>query len=271
MGRARELPADRPLELPDLTNVTPTASCGSAGAGAAVVRIVFAGGQSRRASSTTPIACPLVPGLDRLAAFAAVAFVIIVVPGPSVLFVVSRGVAFGRRTALTTVVGNEAGLSVQVLAVAFGLGAVVQRSIAVFNFLRFAGAAYLVVLGVRAIRHQRASADPTPARLEGIESRHALRQGFVVGLSNPKSIILFAAILPQFVSRPNDDITLQLIVLGFLAVTIALISDSAWALVAGTARALISRSPRSLRVLRGTGGLVMIGLGVRLALTGRRH
>ncbi|HEY3809926.1 MAG TPA: LysE family transporter [Acidimicrobiales bacterium] len=81
-------------------------------------------------------------------------------PGPSVLFVVSRGVAFGRRVALTTVVGNEAGLSVQVAAVAFGLGAVVERSISVFTILRLAGAAYLVFLGLQAIRDRHARSQP---------------------------------------------------------------------------------------------------------------
>lgn len=209
------------------------------------------------------------PSLDRLAAFAAVAFAIIVVPGPSVLFVISRGVAFGRRTALETVIGNEVGLSVQVVTVAFGLGAVVERSIAVFDLLRFAGAAYLVVLGVRAFRHRRDRVE-SPASLDADRPRHAVRQGFIVGVSNPKSIILFAAILPQFVNRSAGGVTAQLLVLGFLGVAIALASDSAWALVAGTARSLIRRSPRSLSILRGSGGLVMIGLGVRLAVTGRR-
>ena len=148
----------------------------------------------------------LVPSPDRLAAFAAVAFAIIVVPGPSVLFVVSRGVAFGRRTALLTVVGNELGLSIQVLAVALGLGAAVERSIAVFDLLRFAGAAYLVVLGVLALRHRHLTPGVTVTRADVAPPRRALRQGLVVGVSNPKSIILFAAILPQFV-RPDPPAT----------------------------------------------------------------
>ena len=214
---------------------------------------------------------PAVPTLDRLAAFAAVAFAIIVVPGPSVLFVISRGVAFGRRTAVETVVGNELGLSVQVVTVAFGLGAVVERSIAVYDVLRFAGAAYLVVLGVRALRHRHDQLDPTAASQDRVQPRHAIRQGFIVGVTNPKSIILFAAILPQFVSRASGHVTAQLLVLGLLAVAIALVSDSAWALLAGTARSVIRRLPRSLAILRGSGGLVMIGLGVRLAVTGRRE
>jgi threonine/homoserine/homoserine lactone efflux protein len=211
-----------------------------------------------------------VPGLSRIGEFAAVAFAIIVVPGPSVLFVIGRGVAFGRRVALTTVLGNEAGLSVQVAAVALGLGTVVERSIAVFTILRLAGAAYLVFLGLQAIRHRHAPAEALRAGMNQKGRWRTLREGFVVGVSNPKSIILFAAILPQFVSRPSGHVTVQLFVLGFLAVLIALISDSAWALLAGTVRSWINRSPRSLAFLRGTGGLVMIGLGVRLAVTGRK-
>lgn len=209
------------------------------------------------------------PDLGRIGEFAAVAFAIIVVPGPSVLFVISRGVAFGRRVALTTVLGNEAGLSVQVAAVALGLGTLVERSITVYTVLRVVGAAYLVLLGIQALRHRHAPADALRARVNGTGSWRVLRQGFTVGVSNPKSIILFAAILPQFVNRSTGDVTAQLFLLGFVAVVIALVSDSAWALLAGTVRARVGRSPRSLSVLRGTGGMVMIGLGARLAFTGR--
>jgi threonine/homoserine/homoserine lactone efflux protein len=147
-----------------------------------------------------------VPDVGRLLAFAAVAFAIIVVPGPSVLFVVSRGVAFGRRVALTTVFGNEGGLSVQVLAVALGLGTLVERSIAVFTVLRLAGAGYLMFLGVQAIRHRCAVTEVVQAHADG-GTRRVFREGFVVGVTNPKSIILFAAILPQFLSRSNGHVS----------------------------------------------------------------
>jgi threonine/homoserine/homoserine lactone efflux protein len=210
-----------------------------------------------------------VPDIGRLFAFAAVAFAIIVVPGPSVLFVVSRGVAFGRRVALTTVLGNEAGLAVQVLAVVLGLGTLVERSIAVFTVLRLAGAGYLIFLGVQAIHHRRSVTEALQAQADG-RTRRVFREGFVVGVTNPKSIILFAAILPQFVSPTHGHISAQLLVLGVLAVAIALVSDSGWALLAGTVRSWINRSPRWLAALRGTGGLVMIGLGVRLAVSGRK-
>jgi threonine/homoserine/homoserine lactone efflux protein len=210
------------------------------------------------------------PDIGRLAAFAAISFVIIVVPGPSVLFVVSRGVAFGRRAALTTVIGNELGLLLQVIAVALGLGAVVERSIAVFTVVKLAGAAYLIWLGVDAIRHRRQLSEALDGGQTSKSGRRIFREGLTVGVTNPKSIILFAAILPQFVDRSNGHTTAQLLVLGMVAVLIALLCDSAWGLLAGTVRAWLRRSPRWLTTLRATGGVVMIGLGVRLAVTGRK-
>src|SRR5690348_2331559 len=135
---------------------------------------------------------------DRLLAFTLTAFVVIVVPGPSVLFVVSRALVLGRAGALATVVGNSLGAYVQVMAVAFGLAAVVERSITVFTVIKLAGAAYLVYLGVQAVRHRSrlrdvlATSSAPPGRVR------AMREGFVVGLMNPKLIVFFAAILPQF-------------------------------------------------------------------------
>ena len=210
------------------------------------------------------------PDAGRLAAFALVSFAIIVVPGPSVLFVISRGVALGRRAALTTVLGNEAGLLVQVVAVAFGLGAIVQRSVTVFTVLKLAGAGYLVYLGVQAVRHRRSLSTELAADVSQKSGSRIFRDGFVVGVSNPKSVILFTAILPQFVTRANGHVTVQLLILGAMSVMIALLSDSVWGVLAGGVRSWLGRSPRRLEVMRGTGGVVMVGLGLRLALTGRR-
>jgi len=211
-----------------------------------------------------------VPDAGRLAAFALVSFAIIVVPGPSVLFVISRGVALGRRAALTTVLGNEAGLLVQVVAVALGLGAIVQRSVAVFTVLKLAGAAYLVYLGMQALRRRRSFSAQLAVEVGHKSARRIFRDGFVVGVSNPKSVILFTAILPQFVTRSNGHVTMQLLVLGAMSVVIALVSDSVWGVLAGGVRSWLGRSPRRLEVMRGTGGVVMMGLGLRLALTGRK-
>jgi threonine/homoserine/homoserine lactone efflux protein len=203
-----------------------------------------------------------------LVSFVVVAFVIIVVPGPSVLFVVSRAISLGRRAALLTAVGNEVGEFVQVVAVALGLGVVLERSLVIFTAVKLAGALYLVFLGVRAIRDRRRLADATGAVLAGT-SRRALREGFVVGLTNPKTGTFLAAILPQFLDRSAGHVPLQLLALGLVFVLIALVSDSVWGLAAGTARSWLSGSPKRLERIGGTGGLVMIGLGLRLAVSGR--
>jgi threonine/homoserine/homoserine lactone efflux protein len=210
-----------------------------------------------------------VPPIDSVLAFAIAAFVLIIIPGPSVLFVVSRGVALGRRAALLSVLGNEAGLLVHVVAVAVGLGAVVERSAAVFTVLKLAGAAYLVYLGVKAIRSRRSLRGVLDAATLPKRGRRLFGEGFLVGVGNPKVIIFLAAILPQFVDRNAAAPGLQMLVLGMLFIVIALACDSVWALAAGTARNAFASSPRRMERMGAAGGVVMIGLGVRLALVGR--
>ncbi len=208
-------------------------------------------------------------GTDRLLAFALLSLVLIVIPGPSVLFVVGRALALGRRAAVITVVGNAAGEYLAVVAVAVGIGVVVARSAVVFAIIKFAGAAYLVFLGVRAIvRRHRLAAVVTTAQPPQ-SSRRTLWEGFVVGLANPKSAVFFAAVLPQFVDRSAGHVPVQLLLLGAIFVAIALVCDGLWALAAGTARDWFARSPRRLAITGGTGGLTMIGLGIGLAFTGR--
>ncbi|MFE6888864.1 LysE family translocator [Streptomyces sp. NPDC057694] len=208
---------------------------------------------------------------DRLLAFAAMSLLLIVIPGPSVLFVVGRALAQGRRAALTTVVGNTAGSYVLVAAVALGVGAVVERSIAVFTVLKLAGAAYLIYLGVQAIRRRRslqtvfAGAGAEPAK-----GSRTFWEGFAVGVANPKTIVFFAAVLPQFVDRGAGHTVLQMLLLGLVFNIIAVTSDSIWGLVAATARDWFARSPRRLAAVGGIGGLAMVGLGVTVAVQGRK-
>lgn len=210
------------------------------------------------------------PPTDRLLAFAIVALVFVAIPGPSVLFTVSRALTLGRRPALLNVVGNTAGVYVHVVAVALGVGAIVERSIAAFTILKLVGAGYLVYLGVQAVRHRRAVTAMLEQRAVPARSRRVLADGFVVGVTNPKSIVFFAAVLPQFVDPASGPAPVQLLVLGLVAIIAALVSDSVWAVVAGAARDWFGRSPRRLAAIGGAGGLAMIGLGVRLALTGRK-
>ncbi len=204
-----------------------------------------------------------------LLAFALTAFALIVVPGPSVLFVVSRSLTLGRSAGLATVAGNAAGELVQVGTIAIGIGAVVSESIAVFTVLKLIGAAYLIFLGIQAIRHRRRLADALGAPVQ-TSTRRILRDAFVVGFANPKSIIFFAAILPQFVDRSSGHVPAQLLVLGAIFFMIALVSDGTWAIVAGTARNWLLGSPRRLAAVGGAGGIAMIGIGARLAVTGRQ-
>jgi len=203
-----------------------------------------------------------------LLAFTLTAFALIAAPGPSVLFVISRSLTLGRRAGLATVVGNAVGVYVQVLAVAFGLGALVQDSIVVFTVLKLGGAAYLIYLGVQAIRHRRSLAAALGAPVTGRGTRRILWDAFAVGVANPKAIVFFAAILPQFVDRGAGDVSLQMLLLGAVFFVIALISDGAWALAAGAARSWLGRSPRRLELVGGAGGLTMIGIGAGLAFSG---
>lgn len=209
------------------------------------------------------------PTPSAIAAFAALSFALIVVPGPSVMFVVSRAVTLGRRAALLTVVGNALGVYVQVLLVALGLGAIVERSATAFTVVKLAGAAYLVWLGVQAIRHRRALAEVADATHGPRTSRSVFLDGVIVGIANPKAIVFFAAILPQYVSSGGAPAGVQMALLGVVFVVIALLSDSVWGLAAGTARTWFTGSPRRMERLGATGGATMIGLGVLLAASGR--
>ena len=205
-------------------------------------------------------------------AFAAVVTVLIAIPGPSVLFTISRALTVGRRAALLTVVGNELGLCVQVVAVAFGVGAVVQRSAQVITVVKLAGAVYLVFLGGQAIRHRRSLAEALAARVTPVRPMRAIRDGFAVGVANPKTIVFFVVGLPEFTTTAPGHLPVpaQMLILGALFPVIALVLDGAWAAIAGTARQWLVGSPRRLALIGGTGGLVMIGLGVSIAATGRK-
>ena len=204
-----------------------------------------------------------------LLAFVLMAFAFVAVPGPSVVFVVSRALVLGRRGALATVVGNAAGVYVQVVAVSIGLGALVERSIVAFTILKFGGAAYLAYLGVQAIRHRRDLSQRPGVDVEVPRMLRAVRDGFIVGVANPKAVVYFAAVLPQFVDPAGIHPSLQMLVLGAICVAIALISDGVWAVSASAARAWFARSPRRLERIGAVGGVAMIGIGARLAVSGR--
>ena len=210
---------------------------------------------------------------DQVIAFGVAALILIAIPGPSVVFVIGRALAYGRGVALASVVGNSLGLLTIVFLVALGLGVVVEESIVVFQVLKLAGAAYLVYLGVEAVRHRTEflTQDHGASAGKAMTWRRAIRQGYVVGVSNPKAYMILAAVLPQFVDRATGHVQLQLLLLGLLAFVIGLVSDSTWALVASQLRQWFVRSPRRGEAVGAVGGASMIGLGVGLALTGDAH
>lgn len=207
---------------------------------------------------------------SQLLSYAAVSAVLIVIPGPSVLFAVGRALARGRRTALASVVGNALGVYIVAVLVAVGLGTVVARSDTLFMIVKFAGAAYLVYLGITAIRHRGDLARAMDSDAPPVSALRAAREGFLVGLTNPKALIIFGAVLPPFVNRSAGHVQLQMLILGIVPVAIALVSDSAWVLAASAFRRWFARSPRRLAVVGGTGGLAIIAVGVSVAATGRK-
>jgi threonine/homoserine/homoserine lactone efflux protein len=207
-----------------------------------------------------------------LTGFAIASVVLIVIPGPGVLFIVGRALSHGWRTALATALGHAAGNYAVAACVAVGLGSILQRSAEAFVIVKVAGALYLIWLGVHAIRHRKdlaAALDAAaPAPREGWR---AARDGFVVGLTNPKAYILFGAILPQFVSRSAGDVPGQMLLLAAVSVTIGAVSDSTWAFAASGVRSWFASSPRRYAMVGGAGGLAMIGVGLTVALTGRQN
>jgi threonine/homoserine/homoserine lactone efflux protein len=208
------------------------------------------------------------PPTQHLVEFALLSYVLVLVPGPNVLFVISRSLQLGRLAGVTAVVGGQLGVYAQVILVAVGVGALVQESMAVFTVIKLAGAAYIIFLGVQAIRHRRSLEAALAGTVPATSTRRMLRDGFVVGVTNPKAVVFFAAVLPQFADRSAGHVPLQFMLLGAIFMGIALISDSMWAVVAGTVRAWFARSPRRLELVGGASGLVMIGLGASLALSG---
>jgi len=220
---------------------------------------------------------------DHILPFLLTALVIIVVPGPNVVFVVGRALAYGRRTAVTTAAGGTFGAYMQAILVSVGLGTLVERSTLVYSGLKLIGAAYLVFLGVKAFRHRHAlqqgmqavDADGGETAASTTERSapsglRAARQGVLVGLTNPKAAVFFGAILPQFVNRSSGHVPAQMILLATLFSLMALVCDSTWGVAAGTARDWFARSPRRLAMVGGAGGLAMVGVGVGIAVTGRK-
>ena len=200
---------------------------------------------------------------SRLWEYLIATILIILAPGPSVLFTIARAIAWGRVAAIATVIGNAFGMFLVSVLVAFGLGPLLQSSKLFYNGIQWAGGAYLIYLGYSAIAASKIDAQGMQ-KTEGSKPSFftSLKNGFWVGVLNPKSIVFFAAILPQFVDQEKNNVTAQLLLLGAIFATIALISDGSYGLLAGTVRSWLAGDVKRLIFMRRFGGIVMIGLGV---------
>jgi threonine/homoserine/homoserine lactone efflux protein len=207
-----------------------------------------------------------VPDLSSLALFAGAALALLLVPGPAVLYIVARSIEQGRVAGLVSMLGIELGGLVHVAAAALGLSALLVQSAVAFSVVKYAGAAYLVYLGLRKLLARE--------RPEAGEARRTkklgklFRQGIVVNVLNPKTALFFFAFLPQFVDPDAGTVGLQIGLLGLLFIALAVVSDGSYALAAGTAAQWIRGNPRFLQVKRWVSGSVFVGLGLTAAFTG---
>jgi threonine/homoserine/homoserine lactone efflux protein len=205
---------------------------------------------------------------SRLPEYIVAAMVIILAPGPSVLFVIARAIAWGRKTAVFTVAGNVTGAFALSTMVAIGLGPILQRSDLAYAAIQWGGGLYLMYLGIEAIRQRKIHAEDM--RNQGDIApgvARSMRDGFWVGALNPKGLVFYAAVLPQFVDREKGNVALQLIFLGAVFSILAFISDGTWGLLAGTARQWLATDAKRLEKLRATGGIVMIILGISVLIS----
>jgi threonine/homoserine/homoserine lactone efflux protein len=205
---------------------------------------------------------------SRLPEYIVAAMVIILAPGPSVLFVIARAIAWGRKTAMFTVAGNVTGAFALSTLVAIGLGPILQRSDLAYAAIQWGGGLYLMYLGVDAIRQRRVHAEDMRNQGDfapGIA--RSMRDGFWVGALNPKGLVFYAAVLPQFVDREKGSVALQLILLGAIFSILAFFSDGTWGLLAGTARNWLATDAKRLEKLRASGGIVMIILGISVLIS----
>jgi threonine/homoserine/homoserine lactone efflux protein len=208
----------------------------------------------------------LLPPWPLFSAFLVASLVLAVTPGSGVLYIVTRSLVQGRRSGLVSVAGVALGNLGNAFAASFGLAALFAVSAAAFTVVKYAGALYLVYLGVQMLRAPRI--EPAVAGPGGVTSARVFRDGFVVALLNPKTTVFFAAFLPQFLS-PGGAPMLQGMALGALFVAIAAVTDSGYALAAGAVAPALRRGGVR-RLGRFLGGGVFIGLGVFTALAGSR-
>lgn len=199
-----------------------------------------------------------------LTGFLIVALVVIVIPGPSVVYTIGRALVLGKKAAILSVLGNAIGVGFQIVAVALGLGALITQSPELFFFVKVFGALFLVYLGLSAIWHRKAALD-TKVLEAPPKTKRIILESMVVGITNAKTIVFFLAAFPQFVT-PGGSPILQMLFMGLLFSIIGIASDSVWAIAAATAREWLTSSMGRLAMVRAGGGLALMGLGIYMFL-----
>ena len=198
--------------------------------------------------------------------FCLAATALIVIPGPAVLYIVAQSVGQGRRAGVVSAMGVATGGLVHVIGATIGISGLLLSSATLFSVVKYVGAAYLIYLGVRRLTGVDGGVLAAPAE---VRSRGRLyRDGAVVNILNPKTALFFYAFLPQFVDPDRGSVALQSLVLGAIFVAIAVVSDSAWGIAAGSAAAWLKRRPRVVRAERWVSGGVFLGLGAFTAFAG---
>jgi threonine/homoserine/homoserine lactone efflux protein len=210
----------------------------------------------------------VIPDAATFGLFVAAALALLLVPGPAVLYIVARSIDQGRSAGLVSVLGVHLGSLVHVTAAAVGLSSLLVSSAVAFSVVKFAGAAYLIYLGVRALI---AREEPGEVEVRAAPLGTLLRQGAVVNILNPKTALFFLAFLPQFVDPDAGYVALQLAFLGLVFVALGLVTDSLYALAAGTAGDWLRSSRFFDGARRWVAGTVFIGLGLATALSGSRQ
>jgi threonine/homoserine/homoserine lactone efflux protein len=205
------------------------------------------------------------PDPSRLALFVGAALLLLVVPGPSVLYVVTQSVSHGRRAGIASVAGITTGTLVHIAAATVGLSALLASSAVAFDVVKYLGAAYLIVVGIRRLAGWEREQEPWTG--EPRKLGRLYRQGIVVNTLNPKTALFFLAFLPQFVDPARGAVWAQILALGLLFAALGFMSDATWALVAGTLGERLRRSRRFPSVQRYVSGSVFVGLGAVAALT----
>ena len=205
------------------------------------------------------------PTTENLIGWLLVSIVIIIIPGPGVTFVIARAMTIGRKGAVLTVFGHAAGVTLQILAVAFGLGALVASSAIAFNIMKFVGAGFLIYLGIRSIITRK---QPIDLSIDGtVKTRKVLSDSFVVGITNAKTIVFFVATMPQFVNPSASNIPIQMLLLGLIFLVIGTLSDLVYAFAAGSARDWLINSESRIAGVRAIGGVAIAGVGIHTAVS----